>query len=234
MGEATLIGVGLYTIPEAARIVGVKTDTLRGWVKANRYSVRGIAYDRRPVIAHALPDHPGVVTFLELIELLFIKLFRDEGVSMLVIRRASQRAAEQFNSPYPFAVRQFDTDGKHIFSTLRMKSDNHSIVEDISRGQYAFEHIVRPFFRKLEYHDAGEQHGALKFWPLERQGRVVLDPQRSFGTPIDAEKGVPTGVLYSAVQSGDGQTYETVARWFEVPVEAVESAVRFERSLLAA
>lgn len=234
MGQATLIGVGLYTIPEAARIVGVKSDTLRGWIKARRYSVRGTTYDRQPVIARALPDQPSIVTFLELIELFFIKIFRDQGVSMAVIRRASQRAAELFDSPYPFAVRQFDTDGKRIFATLRIESDKQSVVEDISRGQYAFEYMVRPFFRKLDYHDGDNGHGALKFWPLERQGRVVLDPRRSFGTPIDAEKGVPTSVLFSAVAAGGGQTHATVAKWFDVPIVAVEAAVRFERSLLAA
>jgi len=62
-------------------------------------------------------------------------------------------------------------------------------------------------------------------------GRVVLDPERRFGQPLDSETGVPTEAIRRAVTAGDGQDLKSVARWFEIPVEAVKAAMNFEKSL---
>ncbi len=231
MGRATYLGVGLYTFPEAARIIGVKPSTLRRWAKAYHYKSRNRAYFHTPIITRYLDDEEPILTFLELIELLFVKLFRSEGVSMSLIRQAAQRAAERWETPYPFAVKRFDTDGKYIFATLGREGNHHLLLEDLSRGQLVFDRVVRPFFRKLEYQGDAD---ALKFWPMDRDGRVVLDPQRAFGKPIDAETGVPTLVLFDAVRAGQGQSAQEIAEWFEVPIAAVEAAVEYERSLEAA
>ncbi len=102
------------------------------------------------------------------------------------------------------------------------------MVEDLKKGQYVFDQIVRPFFRKLEYRGANE---AMRYWPLEPKGRVVLDPDRHFGKPIDAQTGVPTKSLYEAVKAGEEPV--VVAAWFHVPIDAVTSAVQFEQSRAA-
>jgi uncharacterized protein (DUF433 family) len=228
---STYLGVGLYTVPDAARIVGVKTSVLRRWIKDAGYSVRGVQYRRRPFIERELLDAPEVVTFLELVELLFIKLFREQGVSMRLIRAAARRASERWETNYPFAIKRFNTDGTHIFATLSEDGAEGFGLEDLSRGQFAMETVVRPFFRKLDYEGNAD---ALRFWPLDREGRVVLDPHRQFGRPIDAETGVPTSVLFSAARANEGDSLRVIANWYEVPLAAVEAAVRYEQLLLAA
>lgn len=232
MEQPNLIGVGLYPISEAARIIGVKPLTLRRWVTEYTYMSHGTEYQHEPVLHRSLAEHKGVLTFLELVELLFVKQFREAGLSMKFIRLAASVAACKYNTPYPFALGKFDTDGTAIFETLRSQANGDFTVEDIVRGQYAFESMVRPFFKKLEYN--GDLAEAARFWPLDRKGRVVLDPEREFGAPIDAETGVPTRALYDAVRAGSGQDYEAVAKWFEVPVAAVAAAVRYEQQLAAA
>jgi uncharacterized protein (DUF433 family) len=234
--EATLnpsryVGLGLYTFPEAAQIIGIKPAKLRRWVGEYHRKAPGVEYLSKPVISRYFQDGEHVLTFLELVELLFVKLFREEGVPMQVIRTAAEEAARQFDTPYPFAVKRFDTDGQRIFATLRAESEEGRIVVELGKGQFVFDTVVRPFFRKLEYQDDGE---ALRYWPMDRGGRIVLDPQRAFGKPIDAETGVPTRALYDAVLAGGGQPPEAVAEWFGVPLEAVKAAVAFERSFLGA
>lgn len=226
MGEKTYLGVGLYTYPEAARIIGVHPAVLRRWAREYYYTSRGRPYRHQPVIARSFPDEP-ILTFLELIELLFVRLFRAEGVSMEVIRRASKRATKIFDSDYPFALKRFDTDGRYIFATLKDDAESTQIIEDLSRGQYAFDSVIRPFFRKLEYQ---ENASALTLWPREREGRIVLDPQRVFGKPIDAETGVPTAVLHEAVIASGENSEVEVAEWYDVPVEAVIAAVAYEQA----
>lgn len=227
----TYIGVGIYSIAEAARIIGVKPPTLRHWVKAYTNTGRDKQYSRKAVITRYFGDAEPVLTFIELVELLFVKLFRQAGVSMAVIRQAARRGAERFNTPYPFASRRFDTDGKHIFATLSEQPEGEAIIEDVIRGQRVFEQIIKPFFHQFDYRD---DQIARTFWPRQHEGRVVLDPQRAFGKPIDAETGVPTATLYDAVTANPEEDTATIAAWFKVPVPAVQAAVEYERSLAAA
>jgi uncharacterized protein (DUF433 family) len=231
MDVSRSVGVGLYSFPEAARIIGVNAAKLRRWVGQYRRKAPGADHLSKPVIARYFQDGQHVLTFLELVELLFVRLFREEGVRMPVIRRAAEEAARRFDTPYPFAVKRFDTDGDRIFSTLQEEPREERVVTELGKKQLVFDTVVRPFFRKLEYRDSGD---ALRYWPMDREGRVVLDPQRSFGKPIDAETGVPTRALYDAVLAGGGQSPEVVAEWFGVPLEAVQAAVAFEASLQAA
>ena len=69
----------------------------------------------------------------------------------------------------------------------------------------------------------------MKYWPMFKKGRVVLDPSRNFGEPIDFETGVPTSILNDAVALG--QDMRKVASWYGVPLTAVQKAVEFEKSL---
>lgn len=211
------LGLGLYSIPEAARIVGAPVRKVRRWISPEADLIHR---------TFALEEH--TVTFLELMELHFINMFRSEGVSLRTIRAAATAVSRRFHADYPFAVGRFDTDGRTIFATLIKNAANEEVVEDLKKGQYVFKQIMRPFFRRLEYRGAEE---ALRYWPLDTKGRVVLDPRRHFGKPIDAETGIPTKALYEAVRIG--QEPSDVAQWFGVPRKAVTAAIQFEESIKA-
>lgn len=209
------IGVGLYSIPEAARLIRTPAQRVRRWIQPEEM-----------LIPCAFDPEERTLTFLELIELHFVKMFRDAGVPLQTIRRAARLAADKFDTPHPFAVHRFDSDGRTIFATLRSESQDKSVLEDLEHGQYAFDAILRPFFKKLEY----GQQDVVRYWPLSPGGRVVLDPKRRFGKPIDCGTGVPTKVLFQALEAGD--TEDVVAKWFDVPMEAVRAAAAFEKSLI--
>jgi len=213
------LGVGIYPIPQAAHLVGVRASKIRRWIGEQ---------EGFPAIVTPQFPREGFVTFTELLELHFVKLFRSEGVSLQTIRRAARNAAKRFRTAHPFAVKRFDTDGKTIFSTAIDEESDTELVEDLKRGQLVFGNIIRPFFRKVEYRGGG---GAVRFWPLEPAGRVVLDPARRFGQPIDSETGVPTDAILTALRADGGQDATLVAKWLDIPLEAVEAAVRFDRSL---
>lgn len=210
------LGVGLYSIPDASRLLGARVNNVRRWLDPKEH-----------LVARVFDIREQTISFIELMELHFIKLFRDEGVALPTICCAAKTAAQQFSTLYPFALHRFDTDGQTIFATLIKSAKKPALIEDLKHGQYVFETIVRPFFKKLEY----DKDEAIRFWPLGTSGRVVLDPERQFGKPIDAQTGVPATALYRAVQAGDDPVF--VANWFEVPLEAVRAAIAFEKSLAA-
>ena len=216
LSKLNRLGVGLYSVPEAARLLRVHPQRLRRWIDPETGLIRRV-----------FSSDETVVTFVELMELHFVQMFKEAGVSLQTIRRAARMAARQFQCPHPFTIHRFDTDGRDIFATMLHSEKRKPLIEDLKHGQYVFNNIVKPFFKKLEYH----KDDAIRFWPLNRTGRVVLDPKRHFGKPIDATTGVPTKALHLAVKAGDNPT--TVANWFDVPYAAVVAAVKFEESLSA-
>jgi uncharacterized protein (DUF433 family) len=218
--DLPLVGAGLYSIADASRIVGTHPETLRRW----------LSHDEGLVCRYFDPK-TKLLAFVELIEVFFVNMFRKEGVSLPFIRKVSQAASKRLNADYPFAVRRFDTDGKTVFATLIKEEQGDAIVEDLQRSQYVFDVVMRPLFHKLEY--SGMDETVVRFWPRGKKGRIVLDPLRKFGKPIDAETGVSTGAIYDAVVAGDGQNPAVVARWLGIPRAAVRAAVEFERSLVA-
>jgi hypothetical protein len=225
-----LLGVGLYTNAEAARILHSADHKVRRWVEG--YYRYGLADGRRHhagVVSAELRKVGGhrLLTFVNLMELHLIKLFRDEGVRMTTIRKAAEMAGRRFGTDHPFALRRFDTDGRDIFVTLGADGSGGEYVQDAVTAQHVFDSMVRPFFLKVD----DQQDEILRFWPLGRDSRVVLDPHRSFGQPIDAPTGVPTVVLFEALEvEGDP---DHVARLYRVAVEAVLCAADFERGLAA-
>ena len=216
--KPNLIGVGFYTRSQAAAVLGVHPNKLRRWL--------GETASADPVISRDCAVD-GAITFTELMELMFIRQFRNEGVSMPAIRKAATAAAKKFRSTHPFATKRFDTDGKTIFATLQKKESDQTVVEDLAKGQLVFDQIIKPFFRKIEY---GKQD-AMRYWPLEMDGLVVLDPERRFGQPIDSQTGIPTATLANAVSIDPRHDVDGIAKWFGVSRKAVNAAVSFENSL---
>lgn len=221
-----LLDIGLYTVPEAARLLRAPAHTVRRWV-GGYYVYR----ERHRTFSDAVtpPPLPRVdgrlmLTFVTLMELHLVKLFRDAGVSMAVIRKAAEIAGRLFKSDHPFALKRFDTDGRRIFVT-QVVGAHDAIIQDATTTQRLFEHMIRPFFLKVDE----EQNEIVRFWPLGKQERVVLDPARAFGEPIDAATGVPVSALLSAYKA-DGDTVR-VATMYRVPTQAVSSALAFEQYL---
>lgn len=234
MSNQTLLGKGLYTLPEAARIIGTQTRNLRRWMTGYTFKNDGKEGTSKPVVVGDVPESNGesVITFQNLTELLFVNLFRKQGVSLQTIRAASVEATHRFGTKHPFADVRFDTDGKHIFATLRYESiegvPHAKFVEDLNLSQMVIDVLARPYFRKIEY----SAQGAARYFPLGQEKQVVLDPKRSFGKPIDVDSGVPTFVLYRMARSGE--TVPRIAGWYQVTEEAVSSAIEYEGSLLKA
>jgi uncharacterized protein (DUF433 family) len=228
------LGIGVYGIAEAAQILGVPAQKVRRW--ADGYTFR-VADQRRAspgLFARDFPELAAqkILTFLDLIELKVIAAYRKLNIPMHYIREVSQWACREFGVTHPFAVRRFHTDGSKLFVEHAPVISAGVIPQRVFRQamekQYLLDKIVEPFFKTLEY----EGDLTRRYWPLGRNRRVVMDPRRGFGKPIDEPTGIPTYVLFAMVRGGE--PIERVAWWYEVDEEAVEQAVEFETSLLAA
>lgn len=225
-----LTGLGLYTIPEAARLANVRAAALRRWAYGYESRTGATVQHHAPIWESEIStaDVDGI-SFHDLLEARFVKAFRDLGISLQAIRIAAINAREMLESRYPFACRKFRTDGKTIFAEAMNASGELDLL-DLRQRQYVFTKVVeQSLYAGIEF-DANER--ALRWFPLERNKSVVLDPDFAFGKPTITGTSLRTDVLYDAwlAESKDKQR---VARLYEVPIKSVEAAVRFEQQRAA-
>lgn len=223
-------GVGIYTLPEAAHLLKASTSRVRRWLLGYRFPTKSEGPgESAPIFQPELPviDGHWAIAFLDLVELLFIKAFRDEGVSLQTIRKAAGEAARRWGSTHPFCLKRFATDGKSIFATLQDDEGDDALLE-LTRSQYCFKSFLSPYLKQLDYGKLGDVN---RWWPLGKKGGVCLDPHIAFGRPVMRPSGVPTEAIFQAVQANESE--KEVADWMDLPVQAVRAAVKFERSLVA-
>lgn len=226
-----LTGVGLYTFHEASRLTKIPVRDLRRWLDG--YSYRDKAHDGPisvpPLWDAGLADEDiDGISFHDLLEVRFVRAFRQHGVSLQTIRLASRKARKLFEMPYPFTSRKFQTDGRTIFASA-MKETGETELLDLVKGQYAFQKIIEPsLYRGIEFN---QNDIAMRWYPSPRSKAVVLDPKIAFGKPIVTHGAIRTSILHEAFVAEEDKNF--VARLYEVPVAAVEAAVAFEDSLAA-
>ena len=218
--NAPLIGIGLYTIHEAAKLTGIKGSDLRRWMFGNQ---------NQPPLWHSQVQDEEIkgLGFNDLIAMRFVHAFRRHGVSLQAIRLASENAKEEFNNPYPFTCSRFRTDGHAIFTEVYESNDEPSLYNLVKKN-YAMKEIMDQFL------DDGvmlENDMAIKWYPVRDKTGVVLNPQRSFGKPIVEDYGVPNAALYQNYRVEQDVSF--VARMFEVSEQAVLDAIEFEEQIAA-
>lgn len=225
-----LLGVGIYTVPEAARLSRVPARRIRRWLTGYDFKSRDQRRTSAPVWSRDLPLREGslALSFRDLIEVRFVNAFRDSGVSWKVLREASERAAEILHDTHPFSTKRFKTDGRRIFAEF-VADTGQEVLLDLVKSQYAFKQVIAPYlYQGLEF---GASESVRRWHPLLRNRRVVIDPAISFGQPVANPESVPTAILAKAVQVE--KSVERVARWYMVEPRTVRAAVLFEEQLAA-
>jgi hypothetical protein len=230
MTDLNYLGIGIYSIPEAARISHVPASYIRRWLWGYKYTVKGQVLRAGPLWSPQLPeiDDARALTFRDLVEVQFVYRFQQLGISLQTIRKTIGLATELLDRSFPLSSVRFKTDGKKVFAEVIEDPAERSHVFDLRTGQYLLRYVLDYLYDALEYSEFDE---LVRWWPLGKGRRVIVDPKRSFGRPIVPE-GVQTNILVSSFRSeGD---MKAVASWFEVSESSVSDALEFERSLKAA
>ncbi len=235
-----LVGVGIYTRAEAARLLGLSPGRVASWVRGYRYTwgpKERRKHGRQPaVIQTDLPivDSTIAISFLELMELKVVRRFRNEGIPLQTVRVAWQHAARAFDTQHPFADRRVFTDRGKIF--MAVEDDRQKVpqlVLEISSRQRPFQLVAGPIFaeslQEVEFDD--KTNLVTQWWPLGRDVPIVLDPRIAFGAPVVAGTRIPTSTLalYTI-----GNSVPAVADAFSLEPSQVDAAVGFEAELALA
>lgn len=230
-------GIGIYTRPEAARLLGMTPSRLRRWVSGYTYWLQdadGRLLRRRPsVINTDLPSLNDAValSFLELMELRVVKAIVDKGVPLQRVRDRAKVAAERFGTEHPFASRRVFTDGRDIFSAVAGDLEPPNVVrwrrDDID--QVVSGAVFEQFLDEIEF----DQGTALahRWWPMGRDAPIVLDPRIRFGAPVIEGTAVRTTVVARMAAKASA---EDAAIAYELQLQQAVAAVQFEAELAAA
>lgn len=236
------LGIGYYTVPEAARLLRLPQTKIRRWLGG--YTSTSRAGERRNIPPLWSPQIPAFenhieLGFRDLIELRFVSAFVDAGLGISTIRHCLNHAREIVNDERPFSTHRFRTDGKTIFFELvecivagnenaDIPSEERQQLVDLKNRQFVFREMIAQTFKDVDLDDT-----AVARWrPFRGKSSIVVDPTRAFGQPITADAGVPTATLARAILA-EGSA-KRVAFLYAVPLAAVRDAVEFENELAAA
>lgn len=234
------LGKGIYTLPDAARLVRTDARKIRRWLFGYDYTKR-TGDERRSY--HSAPlwrpqyaaDELGerVLGFRDLMELRIVREFVARGVPVAVVRYCLTAAREMFGDDYPMTRQRFLTDGETVFhealDVVSATEDGPALV-DLRKRQHVFRTIVKDsLYAGIEY----EGDVARRWYPEGKGHSIVVDPHLQFGQPTIQQAGVPTAALYAAWLA-EGKRRATVARLYEVDPRHVDAAVRFEEKLRVA
>jgi|FLYL01.1.fsa_nt_gi uncharacterized protein (DUF433 family) len=223
--------VPLYTLTEAARIVGVPVSTLTTWAKGyvrrpgGRAEVVG-----EPIITYLPPEGPRrpSIPFVGLTEATVLAAVRRSGVPMQRIRPALHALETKLGLDHALASRRLYTDGAEV---LYDYGESHADrVEGrvalqlivIRSGQRVFTEAIQQYLQRIEYGPDG--YARLIHVPIYQQAEVIVDPTRSFGAPIFERGGARVDDVLQRFWSGE--SLDELSREFGVPLNQLEDVLR--------
>lgn len=226
--NAMPLGIGCYSIPEAARLLKIDAASIRRWVSGYSYK-RGNERHRQPALWPVQwPQGRSVeLGFRDLMELRFVAQFLEIGLSLQTIRTCLRHARDSIGDDHPLSTRRFQTDGRTIFLEGLKEAD--VAVLDLKHKQYALRDIIARTFRDLDFDESGK---VMRWRPFHGRKSIIVDPARAFGQPIHAGSGIPTLTLAQAFEAEGSE--DIVANLYDVSIQVVRDAISFEKELLAA
>jgi uncharacterized protein (DUF433 family) len=229
--DSIRFAVPLYTVAEAARIVGVPSSTLASWSHgyvrkfSNRPNVVG-----SPIITQlgaAAPRQPSI-PFVGLAEALVLAAVRRSGVPMQRIRPALLQLQNDIGIDHALASRRLHTDGAELlfgYGEHHSESDEARLVRNlvvIRNGQRVFVDVIEAYLSRIEY--ASDGYASLIRVPAYEHAEVVADPSRAFGAPIFERGGVRVDEVLERFWAGE--PLDELSAEFGVPVEQLEDVLR--------
>ncbi len=225
-----------YSLAMAARLTGLHPKRVARWLEGYEYAYKVSAGPTRhgqqgPLVRRPATRGTTYASFLDLIDLLFVKEFLNCGISLQRIRVALREASELLDTDH-FAMRTFFTDGHGIYLQLLDigPAKASGILELMTGGQWVIAPVIQTLATRIDFH---EQAGFAQRWhPRGRDGLIVVDPRISFGRPSIVGRGIATENVYD-FYVGEQEQVEPVCRWMGLEAREVEAAVAFEQQMAA-
>lgn len=204
-----------YSQAEAARLSGIKIQSIRRWIGRSEDGPGAIRPD----------DGAGdFLSFFNLVELRFVGAYRDTGIPLQRVRQALIWAKEALDEPRPLLKEKFfESDGKNMFHKFQDTHTGRKLLASASEsGQLAWPEVVEEHFKEIQF----AMDLPVRIIPADYHRAIVIDPRVQFGLPSLANNGVLVDVIAGRLQNAN-QSIEEIADDFGCSPEDVHQAVRW-------
>jgi len=212
------IGIGVFTIPEAAIILEIPSYKINRWIG----SYWKFKSHKEDVYSWGEGKERGF-NFYTLIELIIVKSFREIGVPFPKIKLAHDILFDILKIPYPFAHSKLLSDGKNIFL-----EENSTLLGLNKKKQSAFIDIISPYCKKIDF---SNDNMAERYWPLGKTHSIIVDPNHSFGQPTIIGTNIPVFSLLKFIQAGESK--EFISKAYHLNLNHIEDVILFSRRMAA-
>ena len=239
MPHATeLLGIGIYTRADAARLLRMTPQRLSRWVRGYTYWIRSRDESRRvrrpPVVTTDLPVIGGTLalSFLELMEIRVVRALVEKGIPLQRVRLAARRISEQFRISHPFAHERVFTDHEQVFVALGRDEIPPDLLQVTGR-RASLQVVAGPVLSSYVHEIDFDESTALaeRWWPLGRAVPIILDPRIAFGAPIIEGTAIRTAAVRHFAR---GEPIPSLARAYEIDQKRLRAALKFEKLLARA
>lgn len=213
-----ILGHGVYTPREAARLVGETPQHVFRWTRGSGPSEP--LWNAR----YQFIEDSTEISFLDLIEVRIVAAMRGQGISLQSIRFAIAFAQRTLGIERPLSSRDFKTDGSEILMDAIEDDGEFVSLSKKSPGQKVFKKIIEQSLNDLEY-----ENDLVARWRPRGFESVIIDPARSFGDPLLDEFSISTGMIYREYQEFGDAKY--LSKIYEIPIQVIRVAIRYEESL---
>lgn len=222
----TYLAHGLYSVPAAARLLKARSGELRRW--AFGYERGGNRYDAAIRTDFEEVGGEKILTFLDVVELMFIRGLRASGHSFPRIHEAHGVLSRLLQVEHPFALKRGFSDPAGIYALLEQENQGQLLIELKGAGQIAMWPTLQEYLHQLDFDldDVAE-----RWYPAGRASPIVVDPRISFGAPVISGTRVETAVIAELYQ-GD-ESVDELAWLYDLEPAQIRAAVEYERSLAA-
>jgi len=224
----------MYAPAMAARLVGLDQGRVRRWLRGYEYTYAPKASlpkrrKQSPLVARGGAADSRYASFLDLIDLLFVRQFVEHGISVQKLRQALNEAGTLIGDHH-FARRTFWTEGRNIYLQVKEKPAE-ALLQLLSNGQWVIAPVIKQIAHQIDFEEATGISS--RWYPMGKETPVVVDPRLGFGAPAIAGRGIQTANVFDLYRGEEG-SIDRVAEWLDLAKDDVRAAVRFEEKLAAA
>ncbi len=204
---------GVYSYPEAARLIGVTSQRIMRWADGYTFPLKGTQGASGPILQGS--RYKGAISFAELIELFFVREYTALNVTLQHIRATSEALASEVG-PLPFSKSRVLVSGRELIVKSAEGVFNRPDI-----GQLVADYAV-DFAKHIEI----RAESAARYTPDGFEGKIYLDKEIHSGEAVVSKFAIPTRMIYALWKQE--QNIKAVAMYHDISTIDVSTAVRYE------
>lgn len=218
----------LYTVSEAARLVGMSPSTLRTWSHGyEKTFVDRPRVKQGPVITaieNGSSDRRSI-PFIGLIEATVVQAFRRTGLPMQRIRKALDVLARQGELEHALASQQMYSDGANVLYDYASRHKDQQLrlltLTVVQTGQRVFHEVIDEYLKRITF---GDKWATELILPVTERRLLRVLPDVASGDALFVRGGAPLSAVRSRVLAGE--SLRSIAADFETPAKDMKEALR--------